>query len=204
MVSSTLRKAAGMPNRTNNLVGKGGVGLVMFYLARQGLEFSVTTDRSDRGDIWIDGPDGILKGEVKTTTKNAWPVRISQISSMDVYFFVHLLRGECWVLKAEDVLALIRPRGRLSLTVPLTMSQIRKYPEGDVSPLRLAPLRQRLRIQPAEIPQSDPRQEAVYRAVRRTLATGEVREYRYAKRRMATDQLSVFSVRYPIPTDTAI
>jgi hypothetical protein len=191
--------------RPNNLIGKGGVGLVMFYLARQGIEFVLTSDRSDQGDMWIDGPGGVLKAEIKTSTKEAWPVRIEQARRVDVFFFVHLLRGECWVLSSECVRSAIRAETRSSDTVTLTIKQIKQFSEGDMSPLVLHPSGGRYRAEVrARAVQLNPESVST-RTVRRKLASGEMKEYRYhrpsQKRPPMTPTAFSLSFSQPVKTD---
>ena len=53
------------PNR--RLAGLGGLGLVMFFLARKKIEFAITPDLSALGDIWVAVGKSKFGVEVKTS-----------------------------------------------------------------------------------------------------------------------------------------
>lgn len=89
----------------SELIGKGGVGLVMFHLARRGMEFMPTSGNSHMGDLWVKMPEGLKIFEVKTSTGSAWNVKISQAERVDYFAFVTLNEGEVWIAEKPDVVS---------------------------------------------------------------------------------------------------
>src|SRR5690242_10082429 len=64
------------------LVGRGGVALVMYHLARLGIEFTQTAKDSNEADLWVKLPSGpIVTVEVKTASLGmGWPVKSAQLA----------------------------------------------------------------------------------------------------------------------------
>jgi hypothetical protein len=94
--------------RAANLIGKGGIGLVMFHLARLGWEFAQTFDNSNKGDIWVHVGDSIVSLEVKSGFANSWIVSKSQLDNVDFYCFVEMNRGICYLLKSSQLKDIIK------------------------------------------------------------------------------------------------
>lgn len=94
---------------SNELVGKGGVGLVIFNLALRGIEFTETSKNSQHGDIWANFEGrGITKIEVKTATTDRWRINREQVNGVDLYALVNLPMAKVWIvdaIKIADVIA---------------------------------------------------------------------------------------------------
>lgn len=91
------------------LTGRGGVGLVIFHLARLRFEFSETPFNSDAGDLWVQCRDGtIIAVEVKTTTTGSWHIRRGQLFCASIFAFVHLRTARVAIMTAREVQELLR------------------------------------------------------------------------------------------------
>lgn len=100
--------------QTTQLIGKGGVGLVMFHLARMNHEFVATTDRSDVGDLWV-RLDGRLQAlEVKSSRTDAWTVRYDQAARVDWFAFVNISTAGAWLVRKDRVLEECRGKRQAS------------------------------------------------------------------------------------------
>lgn len=103
------RKMRGEREPIRHLTGRGGIGLVTFHLSRQKIDFAVTPDNSRYGDVWIATPDNRKYGiEVKTCRRDAkWQIKTSQITKVDFYVLVSMDDARCFVLTAAEIDALI-------------------------------------------------------------------------------------------------
>lgn len=89
-----------------HLTGHGGLGLVMFFLARKKIDFALTPERSPLGDIWV-SVSGCKYGiEVKTCRgKLAWQIDTRQINNVDFYVLVSMDKAECFILSSMEMVA---------------------------------------------------------------------------------------------------
>lgn len=83
---------------TANLIGKAGVGLAMFHLARLGHEFVMTSTCSHAGDLWVDFGNGPETVEVKTTARPQWSLRRDQTNRVKWVILVNISDADCWLL----------------------------------------------------------------------------------------------------------
>ena len=100
--------------RRKKLIGRGGVGLVTFYLAREQVEFALTYDDAVTGDVWV-YVSGERRGiEVKTSAVHRrWVVKKSQLLMVDFYVFAQLQSGACFVLTIDELnLIVLKSRER--------------------------------------------------------------------------------------------
>lgn len=89
-----------------HLTGRGGVGLVMFFLARKKIDFALTPDRSPLGDIWVSVAGQKYGIEIKTSRdKLSWQVKASQIAKVDFYALVSMDKAQCFILTSEEMRA---------------------------------------------------------------------------------------------------
>ena len=109
-----------MTKRSNHLVGKGGVGLVMYHLARNGIEFTETHSSSDKGDLWVLAGKEVRIVEIKSTTSKAWNVRLPQIARSHYFAMVNLISARVWILPGDELANLIAkayPRSAQSVVI---------------------------------------------------------------------------------------
>jgi hypothetical protein len=166
--------------RTSQLTGRGGVCLVMYHLARLGLDFVETTYNSNNGDLWIRTPSGkVIKAEVKTCSGPSWPLKRKQMGSVDVYFFVQIRDASVWVVSSREMKTILGSAisgGDADIGAVV----VKKMPPGSRDAWSVL----------GEFPNGSPRvfkrpikpsKPGSERVVRRTLATGEIKEYRYPR-----------------------
>jgi hypothetical protein len=163
--------------RSLRLIERGGIGLVMFHLAREGLEFALTGDCSDRGDIWVRSPSGqFMALEVKTSVKKSWHIKKAQIARVDIYALVSLDDATVFIFSSNDMRRLAADHGKArdeavvvlaSNTLPREAERAWHLLKADPAPAR---------------PKATPRPRlATLRVVRKRLASGEIREYHYPR-----------------------
>lgn len=143
------------------------MGLVIWNLARRGIECQATTQNSNSGDIWAKLPGGrTVAIEVKGTGKAGWHIREAQARRVDWFALVSIHDARCWVLTRAEMLDC--PHHELGPGVwVVSRSHV---------PTVGADAWDRLTKAPA------PKPKAIYRTqrlVRRTLADGTIKEYRY-------------------------
>ena len=98
-------------HRQKQIIGKGGVALVCYHLARCGHDFILTTENSASGDIWADVKGTRVAVEVKTSMKRAaWRIGLKQVKAVDFCVFVALLSASCFVLTSAEAQELIKKR----------------------------------------------------------------------------------------------
>jgi hypothetical protein len=114
--------------QNTHLTAHGGIGLVIFHLARRRIEFALTPDRSPVGDIWI-SVDGHKYGiEVKTSRDSfKWQVKKSQIKTVDFYVLVAMRTAECFVLTSEEMASIFDHS-------PLLYGDVRMVERSSVNP----------------------------------------------------------------------
>lgn len=164
---------------STHLVGRGGVALVMFHLARLGLEFSETPANSCAGDLWVKTLSGnIIRIEVKTTTGRNLLIRSDQFGQANIYALVDLMFGRLWLLTTEELRDVIATSNQSPTASIYTISfkKIPKYFENGWQLLGVDWLPVSLFQKPEK---KRPVRKSV-RIIRHTLASGEVREYHYA------------------------
>lgn len=175
------------PPRSPRLVEKGGLGLVMWNLARRGLDFALTGEGSEHGDIWIRMPDGeIVPVEVKTCTRRAWHIRLDQTQRVKAFILVDLDDRDTWVVPAEQMLEIARnTAAKLSDNVRIVKaSDLPPMEHGRWKELLGAEPGKRKWIKPVRTPAPVPVAAQGVKIVRKTLASGEVRLYQYDRATM--------------------
>ncbi len=100
-----------MQKISTSLIGKAGIGLAMFHLARLGYDFTVTTMNSQDGDLWVRFEGGLEMVEVKSTTTSCFHLRADQLARVIRVVFVVVNDGCCWCLPVEPVKAFVAERG---------------------------------------------------------------------------------------------
>jgi hypothetical protein len=155
-------------------IGKAGLALVSFHLARLGYDFTATTDNSIAGDIWADLGSGPEVVEVKATTRPAWTLRRSQAARTNWYALVNIVDGDAWLVAAPALEARWAGAGCNALTIVG-----RELP----SLAHIALHHQAPKIVPA-LPQKKQREPRVpipgrVRQVSKRLADGTVKVYEY-------------------------
>ena len=155
----------------SDLVGKGGVGLAMFHLARLGFEFVATTGHSANGDLWVrfgDAPEAV---EVKTTRGGSWNLRPDQLSRVSRVVFVDMDDGSCWMAHAKDIATFCSTRKSMCFHWR-HMDAIKAEAWHKAMPKVCPPKRAKATpVTPGALGN---------RRVRKTLADGTVRVYEYA------------------------
>jgi hypothetical protein len=101
---------------SKQLIGKAGVGLACFHLARRGYDFVLTTDNSLDGDLWVNFGGSMERVEVKSTTRMGWHLRAKQLKRVSRMVFADVQDGECWMVSACAVLATMRGRAEGTIT----------------------------------------------------------------------------------------
>lgn len=92
-----------------HLTERGGIGLVIFHLARRKIEFALTLERSPLGDIWASIGDRKISIEVKTCRDAMkWQVRKSQASRVEYYVLVAMDAAKCFVLTSGEMAKILR------------------------------------------------------------------------------------------------
>lgn len=90
--------------RDRYMIGRGGVGLVMYHLAKRRIEFALTPDTSPLGDVWIDVAGTKAGVEVKTSRRGeAWHIKLRQIGAAEFYVLVCLDDATCYVLTSSEM-----------------------------------------------------------------------------------------------------
>lgn len=155
------------------LTGKGGVGLVMFHLAKLRIEFAVASDNCPFGDIWIHLAGQKIGIEVKTTRRGSdWHVRKSQLGSADFYCFVSMDNASIYVLPHSEVASLVRDAAKVYDGVALISDRaLRRESLFDWGCLRGLPQN--------EAPRPKRRRYISTRTVKRVMANGETKIYMY-------------------------
>lgn len=100
-----------MPEKreVRHLTERGGMGLVVFHLARRKIEFALTPERSPLGDIWASVGGRKIGIEVKTCRDvMKWHVRKSQIHRVEYYVLVSMHNARCFVLTAREMAEIVR------------------------------------------------------------------------------------------------
>lgn len=154
-----------------DLVGKGGVGLAMFHLARLGFEFVPTTGHSAHGDLWVRFEDAPEAVEVKTTRGGSWNLRPDQLARVSRVIFVDMDDGCCWMALASNIAAFCSTRKSMHLHWR-HMAAIAAEAWHKAIPKVCPPKDQKLA--PVTIGAKGNRR------VKKTLADGTVRVYEYA------------------------
>ena len=161
-----------------NLIGKAGVGLAIFHFARLGFEANVTDFNSPSCDLWVRFPSGIEMVEVKTSIRDTWTLRGNQTSIARWIFFASLQSGAAWLLCGEKAAAMFAERGkpfvipRRQLDGIADLSFHREGPEMVLTPEVVERIRESRKVGGKE------RRPKI---IRKTLASGEVRTYTYAR-----------------------
>ena len=156
--------------RTTSLVGKAALHLACFHLARLGHDFTITRENSKTGDLWVDFGSGIEVVEVKGMTAGAWQLRADQIARVSRFIFVAVDEGCCWMVPVAPVAD--RLKGKT--TTAITIRQVEGL-NGECLHKRVGRV---VPFWPTEKPKYDPNGKG-NRIVRKRLADGTVKEYRY-------------------------
>ena len=86
------------------MIGKGGVGLVVYHLAKRRIEFAITSDHCPSGDIWIEVAGKKSGIEVKTCRKGrAWHVNRRQVGAAEFYCLVSFETAACFVVTGQEM-----------------------------------------------------------------------------------------------------
>lgn len=157
-------------------IGRAGLSLVCFHLARMGYEFTTTTDNSVAGDIWADLGNGPEVMEVKATLRPAWTLRRCQAARTKWYVLVNVADGDTWLVAAASVASLWQNTKKDALTL-----MGRDMPEL----AQMALHRQAPRLFPESAPPK-PRK-------RRELVSGRIRR---VKKRLANGEVKIYEYRY--------
>jgi hypothetical protein len=156
-------------NAAAHLLGKAGVGLVMFHFGRLGHEFTLTNEGSLAGDIWVDfgaGPEAV---EVKSTWQQKWALRRKQAERVKWFALVNLSDGDCWLIRSADILA-----GWENVAAPLTVTGKRIIEMGARGLHHAAP------VLSAAAKGAAPRtRRGGIRRVKKRLADGSIKIYEY-------------------------
>lgn len=162
--------------QTTHLIGKGGVGLVMFHLARLNHEFMPTSDSSHCGDLWAEFDGKREAIEVKTSTNGFWTVRLNQADRVEKFAFVNLKSAGCWLISKDRILAEHRESTqresgffRVNTRIVETIADTALHRSAP-SPVLALPKPKR----PAHI-------TGKWTVVRKRLASGEEKVYRYPR-----------------------
>lgn len=160
---------------STNLIGKAGVGLATYHLARLGFDFTVTTMNSLDGDLWVRFEGGLEMVEVKSSLAAAWHLRAEQLDRVSRVVFVLVDDACCWCLPVAPLRAFVAERGGKHAVI--TQKQLAKLrpEEWHKATPRPAPLVVRARKAARMVPGAKGN-----RVVIRTLADGTVKRYEYA------------------------
>ena len=163
----------------NRLTERGGVGLVMFHLARLGLEFVVTYDGSAHGDVWVHTRSGKVGLEVKATLRQtAWHISRSQVGRSEFYCLVRLDEGLVYVVPSDVVASLIEKATNVYDGIAILSG--RTIPKEYRGAWRLLGVSDLDKPDALDRPQRFPAKWRRHtRRVTRTLASGEVKTYVY-------------------------
>jgi hypothetical protein len=152
---------------TPRMVEKAGLGLVIWNLARRGIECLPTTENSSQGDLWAKLLDGqMIRIEVKAMTSTGWHIRRGQALRADCFVFVSIHDARCWVLSQEQVALAIAEGSDRGECVVITKAKMPASAADSWSGLSAS--------QPKQ-----PRSYRSARVVRKVLADGTTKTYRY-------------------------
>lgn len=148
-----------------------------FHLARSGYDWVETERNSPYGDLWLQIGKRKFGLEVKTSKKaGTWRVPLHQIARVDFYCFVQLHNARCYVLPSAEVAKLaLATENKIEGTVAV-LSDKDIPPDADGAWSILASKK------PKEV--KAPKKPTVYkwpRTVKKQLADGTVKEYKYPK-----------------------
>lgn len=161
--------------QTTNLIGKGGVGLVMFHMARLNHEFTPTTESSNHGDLWVEFDGKKESVEVKTSNLGYWTVRFPQAKIVDRFVFVNLASAGVWMISSEKLLSSLNQCDVESgKQVRITTNFIEKVADSALHRIAPPPLALPKRKRPTHI-------TGKWTVVRKRLASGEEKVYRYPR-----------------------
>jgi hypothetical protein len=149
---------------TRDAIGRAGAALAEFHFLRLGYECVKTPHYSASGDFWVEMDGAPKRVEVKTSMNRNWVIRRKQIEAVDFCLFIALTEACAWLVSKEAILAKLEGRDAMSVTdrVADLESERRFHHErsfGSVIYTKRKDVRKRI--------------------VRRRLASGEVKEYRY-------------------------
>jgi hypothetical protein len=102
----------------SSLIGRGGLGLAMFHLARLGYEFVPTIGHSAEGDLWVRFGEALESVEVKTTRTGTWSIRAAQLARVSKVIFVDMEDGCCWIAGSAEVRRNAGPTQTIAVTPP--------------------------------------------------------------------------------------
>lgn len=162
------------------LVGRGGVALVMYHLARLGIEFTQTAKDSNEADLWVKLPSGpIVTVEVKTASIGmGWPVKSAQLVRSEVYVFVDL-RGACvWIMRTPDLRKVIAGTKQRATNGVYSLTLKMMPPETENAWQVFSQIDGWARVSVVKRPKR-PSRRKTDRIIRKTLADGTIKEYRY-------------------------
>lgn len=162
----------------SNLIGKAGVGLAIFHFARLGFEANVTDFNSSSCDLWVRFPHGIEMVEIKTSIKDLWSLRGCQASIAQWFFFASLKSGAAWLLSGAKVKAMYDEKGK-PFVIPLhQMERIADLCFHRDGPAMVLTPEVAERIHQYR---TTPRQDRAPKTVRKKLADGTIKLYKYAR-----------------------
>lgn len=164
----------------SKLTGRGGVGLVIFHLARLGIEYRETHLDSGQADIWLRLPNGrMMLGEVKASFQQSWQVKRSQVAMSDVFFMVDMRMARVHLLTKEEVLQVLAASRQSGPQYTIARTQLPRSAEANWGLLFGGPDQQ------IYVPSLDNRQlveTGKNRTVTHKLADGSVKTYTYPVR----------------------
>ena len=156
---------------SHHLMGKAGVGLLMFHFGRLGYEFTQTSEGSHAGDLWVDFGQGPEAVEIKATRLPRWGLRSLQTSRVRWVAFVNLTDADCWLLPAAKILQV---RASTADGFQITGAQV--IAMGAQGLHHAAPVLS----DAAKKPPAKPREKSgKVRRVKKKLASGEIKIYEY-------------------------
>jgi len=163
-----------------HLTERGGMGLVIFHLARRKIEFALTLERSPLGDIWASVGDRKISIEVKTCRNvMKWQVRKSQIHRVEYYVLVSMDTAKCFVLTSREVAGIVQESPVIYGDIHLVSREM--VPDLALNAWEKLDGERTPNLSPGILgPQPIPR--ALYkhtRTVRRKLADGTLKTYTY-------------------------
>jgi len=162
--------------KATSLIAKAGVGLSMFHLARNGLEFVTTIGNSDAGDMWVRLPvGGLVPVEIKASFEGKWNLRREQLTRVKFIILTDIGEARCWVLSQAEVLSFARNDAEGFCVVKRALP---KESEDAWSLFGVIPMATR-RPRAYRTP---PPPSGKFHRVRKLLANGQIKEYTYDRR----------------------